>query len=265
MRVWCGQLEPSPPPPPAPCARPCSSQQAEEAQARAAGGEAAGAQVRRRAARHLCSAAAAARPPGAFGSGGTGGALQAPGPAHPRQVALKVFSSTLCSRARCAALPLPNPARALPRSCSSGCRAGTSALRRAWPWWRWCRAPWACTSCCSSTSTPSCRQAVAVVAGGGGGGVCEWQAGWDHPASPSPSFTLAPAGPPPARLLQKYIAPHQRDVTQVLAALVQACHELVPPDALEPVLRQLVDQFVHDRCAPVLRVACCLLPAAKQG
>ncbi|KAI7837441.1 hypothetical protein COHA_008699 [Chlorella ohadii] len=50
--------------------------------------------------------------------------------------------------------------------------------------------------------------------------------------------------------LQKYIAPHQRDVTQILAALVQACHELVPPETLEPVLRQLVDQFVHDRARP---------------
>ena len=50
--------------------------------------------------------------------------------------------------------------------------------------------------------------------------------------------------------LQKYIAPSQRDVTDVLAALVQACHELVPPDALAPVLRQLVDQFVHDRARP---------------
>jgi hypothetical protein len=49
--------------------------------------------------------------------------------------------------------------------------------------------------------------------------------------------------------LQKYIAPHQRDVTVVLAALVQGVHELVPPDSVAPVLRQLVDQFVHDRWA----------------
>jgi protein SDA1 len=47
--------------------------------------------------------------------------------------------------------------------------------------------------------------------------------------------------------LQKYIAPHQRDVTAVLASLAQAVHELVPPESLAPVLRQLVDQFVHDR------------------
>ncbi|WIA17645.1 hypothetical protein OEZ85_014450 [Tetradesmus obliquus] len=50
--------------------------------------------------------------------------------------------------------------------------------------------------------------------------------------------------------LQKYIAPHQRDVTQVLAALAGAVHELVPPESLAPVLRQLVDQFVHDRARP---------------
>lgn len=50
--------------------------------------------------------------------------------------------------------------------------------------------------------------------------------------------------------LQKYMTPSQRDVTQILATLVQACHELVPPDTLEPVLRQLVDQFVHDRARP---------------
>ncbi len=47
--------------------------------------------------------------------------------------------------------------------------------------------------------------------------------------------------------LQKYIAPHTKDVTMVLAALVGAVHELVPPETLQPVLRQLVDQFVHDK------------------
>lgn len=27
----------------------------------------------------------------------------------------------------------------------------------------------------------------------------------------------------------------------------QACHSLVPPETLAPVLRQLVDSFVHDK------------------
>jgi protein SDA1 len=44
--------------------------------------------------------------------------------------------------------------------------------------------------------------------------------------------------------------PHQRDVTQLLAAAVQACHDLVPPDAVESMIRQLVNQFVHDRARP---------------
>lgn len=50
--------------------------------------------------------------------------------------------------------------------------------------------------------------------------------------------------------LQKYMNPSQRDVTVILAALVQSCHEVVPPETLAPVLRQLVDQFVHDRARP---------------
>ncbi len=33
-------------------------------------------------------------------------------------------------------------------------------------------------------------------------------------------------------------------------AAMQACHELVPPDVMTAVLRQLVDAFVHDRARP---------------
>ena len=32
--------------------------------------------------------------------------------------------------------------------------------------------------------------------------------------------------------------------------VMQACHELVPPDVMTAVLRQLVDAFVHDRARP---------------
>jgi protein SDA1 len=39
-------------------------------------------------------------------------------------------------------------------------------------------------------------------------------------------------------------------VTRLLAAAATACHELVPPDALQPMLRQLVNQFIHDRARP---------------
>ncbi|TXG56352.1 hypothetical protein EZV62_017665 [Acer yangbiense] len=41
--------------------------------------------------------------------------------------------------------------------------------------------------------------------------------------------------------------PHQRDITNLLAAAVQACHDMVPPDAVEPLFKQIVNQFVHDR------------------
>ncbi|PSR84806.1 hypothetical protein CEY00_Acc32784 [Actinidia chinensis var. chinensis] len=47
--------------------------------------------------------------------------------------------------------------------------------------------------------------------------------------------------------LQKYVQPHQRDVTNLLAAAAQACHDMVPPDAVEPLFKQIVNQFVHDR------------------
>ncbi|KAK7312030.1 hypothetical protein RJT34_10575 [Clitoria ternatea] len=50
--------------------------------------------------------------------------------------------------------------------------------------------------------------------------------------------------------IQKYIQPHQRDVTNLLAAVVQACHDMVPPDAVEPLFKQIVNQFVHDRSRP---------------
>ncbi|KAL2904781.1 Protein SDA1-like protein [Bienertia sinuspersici] len=47
--------------------------------------------------------------------------------------------------------------------------------------------------------------------------------------------------------LQKYVQPHQRDITNILAATVQACHDMVPPNVVEPLFKQIVNQFVHDR------------------
>ncbi|CAI7808189.1 unnamed protein product [Closterium sp. NIES-54] len=50
--------------------------------------------------------------------------------------------------------------------------------------------------------------------------------------------------------LQRYLMPHQRDVTHLLAIAVQACHDLVPPDAVESMVKQIVNLFVHDRARP---------------
>jgi protein SDA1 len=55
--------------------------------------------------------------------------------------------------------------------------------------------------------------------------------------------------------LMRYAQPHARDSAQVLAALAQACHDLVPPETLKPVLRGLADNFVSDRSRPEAMVA----------
>ncbi|KAL1138749.1 hypothetical protein AAG570_008811 [Ranatra chinensis] len=47
--------------------------------------------------------------------------------------------------------------------------------------------------------------------------------------------------------IQRFLQPHQREVTKLLQFVAQASHELVPPDALEPILRTLVNNFVSER------------------
>ena len=40
------------------------------------------------------------------------------------------------------------------------------------------------------------------------------------------------------------------ELESLVVVVAQACHELVPPDTMTAVLRQLVDAFVHDRARP---------------
>jgi protein SDA1 len=47
--------------------------------------------------------------------------------------------------------------------------------------------------------------------------------------------------------LQKYMQPHQKNVTHILTYLAQASHPLVPPDVLQPCIRTLANHFVNDR------------------
>ena len=47
--------------------------------------------------------------------------------------------------------------------------------------------------------------------------------------------------------LQRYLSPHQQDITAILAFMTQAVHNLVPPDSLEPVVQTLANHFVNDR------------------
>ncbi|CAG8548780.1 4568_t:CDS:10 [Scutellospora calospora] len=52
-----------------------------------------------------------------------------------------------------------------------------------------------------------------------------------------------------------YIKPHQRDVTMVLVVVAQSCHELVPPDVLEPIIKTIANNFVSDHCASEVMTA----------
>lgn len=55
--------------------------------------------------------------------------------------------------------------------------------------------------------------------------------------------------------LQRYLTAHQRHVTQVMAYLIQGCHENVPPQELVPVLRGIANAFITERCpAEVMQV-----------
>nr|CAG4650821.1 EOG090X030C [Simocephalus serrulatus] len=47
--------------------------------------------------------------------------------------------------------------------------------------------------------------------------------------------------------LNRFLQPHQRDVTKMLLFAAQASHELLPPDVLEPVVSAIVNNFVTER------------------
>lgn len=47
--------------------------------------------------------------------------------------------------------------------------------------------------------------------------------------------------------IQRYLQPHQREVTKLLTCFAQACHELVPPEVIESGLKAIVNNFVTER------------------
>ncbi|KAA8494728.1 Protein SDA1-like [Porphyridium purpureum] len=47
---------------------------------------------------------------------------------------------------------------------------------------------------------------------------------------------------------QRFLQPHQRDITKLLAYLATSVHDLVPPDVLHPLIRTIADNFIADRC-----------------
>ncbi|KAL7943819.1 SDA1 domain-containing protein [Trichoderma barbatum] len=47
----------------------------------------------------------------------------------------------------------------------------------------------------------------------------------------------------------KYLTPKQQSVTSILASLAQGVHNLVPPDALEPLIQKVANEFVSEASA----------------
>ncbi|XP_076272970.1 SDA1 domain containing protein Mys45A [Rhynchophorus ferrugineus] len=47
--------------------------------------------------------------------------------------------------------------------------------------------------------------------------------------------------------IQRFMQPHQREVTRILQFIAQASHELVPPDVIEPVLKTIANNFITER------------------
>ncbi|CAI4036716.1 hypothetical protein SMKI_16G0300 [Saccharomyces mikatae IFO 1815] len=47
----------------------------------------------------------------------------------------------------------------------------------------------------------------------------------------------------------KYLTPKQRDVTKIMSACAQACHDLIPPEVISDMVRKIADEFVSDGVA----------------
>lgn len=47
--------------------------------------------------------------------------------------------------------------------------------------------------------------------------------------------------------MHRYLQPKQREVTRLLLYITQSCHELVPPEYIQDVVRVIADNFVSDR------------------
>uniref|UniRef100_UPI003AAD8B39 protein SDA1 homolog isoform X2 n=1 Tax=Centroberyx gerrardi TaxID=166262 RepID=UPI003AAD8B39 len=47
--------------------------------------------------------------------------------------------------------------------------------------------------------------------------------------------------------VQRFLQPHQREVTKILLCAAQSSHQLVPPEIIEPVIMTIANNFVTDR------------------
>ena len=47
--------------------------------------------------------------------------------------------------------------------------------------------------------------------------------------------------------IKDYLNPHQKELPRILSYFAESCHELIPPEDLQPLLKHLVDNFVNER------------------
>lgn len=47
--------------------------------------------------------------------------------------------------------------------------------------------------------------------------------------------------------VNRFLKPHQREVTKILQCVAQAAHQLVPPDSIEIVINEIINNFVTER------------------
>ncbi|ORY87901.1 SDA1-domain-containing protein, partial [Protomyces lactucae-debilis] len=62
--------------------------------------------------------------------------------------------------------------------------------------------------------------------------------------------------------LSKWISPHQRDVTKILASLAGAVHEFVPPEIISPSIKKIANEFVTTGVSP--EVVCAGLNSIRE-
>ncbi|EGG18793.1 SDA1 domain-containing protein [Cavenderia fasciculata] len=73
--------------------------------------------------------------------------------------------------------------------------------------------------------------------------------------------------------IQKLLTPSQKNITYILAVAAQACHELVDPDILKPVIRNIAKYFANDGSNPeviaiglnTIRAICSRAPLAMES
>lgn len=47
--------------------------------------------------------------------------------------------------------------------------------------------------------------------------------------------------------MMKYLFPHQKEIAKILAYVAESCHDMVPPDEMQAVIKHIIDNFINER------------------